>query len=90
MGFSRQEYWSGLPFPPLEDLPNPGIKLGSPALQADSLLSEPILKECITVNKTKQNKTKLPTFPESPETQVFRPFCVYAVMLEVVNGIRKD
>ena len=32
MGFSRQEYWSGLPFASLEDLPNPGIKLGSPAL----------------------------------------------------------
>jgi len=33
MGFSRQEYWSGLPFPSPEDLPNPGIKPGSPALQ---------------------------------------------------------
>ena len=32
MGFSRQEYWSGLPFPSLGDLPNPGIKPGSPAL----------------------------------------------------------
>ena len=40
MGFSRQEYWSGLPFPSPEDLPNPGIKPGSPALQADSLPSE--------------------------------------------------
>ena len=37
MGFSRQEYWSGLPFPSPEDLPNPGIKPRSPALQADSL-----------------------------------------------------
>ena len=36
MGFSRQEYWSGLPFTSLGDLPNPGIKPGSPALQADS------------------------------------------------------
>ena len=35
--FSRQEYWSGLPFPSPEDLPNPGTKPGSPALQADSL-----------------------------------------------------
>ena len=35
MRFSRQEYWSGWPFPPPGDLPNPGIKLGSPALQAD-------------------------------------------------------
>ena len=41
MEFSRQEYWSGLPFPPPGDLPDPGIKLRSPALQEDSLLSEP-------------------------------------------------
>ena len=40
MGTSRQEYWSGLPFPPLGDLPNPGTEHGFPALQADSLLSE--------------------------------------------------
>ena len=38
MGFSRQEYWSGLPFPSPGDLPNSGIEPGSPALQADSLL----------------------------------------------------
>ena len=41
MGFSRQEYWSGLPCPPPGDLPNSWIKLRSPSLQADSLLSEP-------------------------------------------------
>ena len=41
MGFSRQEYWSGLPFPSPGDLPNPGIEPGSPALQVDALLSEP-------------------------------------------------
>ena len=40
MGFSRQEYWSGLPFPSPGDLPDPGIEPGSPALQADSLLIE--------------------------------------------------
>ena len=40
MEFSRQEYWSGLPFPSPEDLPNPGIEPGSPTLKADSLLSE--------------------------------------------------
>ena len=40
MGFSRQEYWSGLPCPPPEDLPNPGIKPRSPTLQVDSLPSE--------------------------------------------------
>ena len=41
MGFSRQEYWSGLPFPSPGDLPYPGIKPRSPALQADALTSEP-------------------------------------------------
>ena len=41
MGFSRQEHWSGLPFPSPEDLHSPGIKPKSPALQATSLPSEP-------------------------------------------------
>ena len=41
MGFSRQEYWSGLPFPSLGDLPDSGIKPKSPALEADTLTSEP-------------------------------------------------
>ena len=41
MGFSKQEYWSGLLFPSPGDLPNPGIEPGSPALQADYLLTEP-------------------------------------------------
>ena len=42
--FSRQEYWSGLPFPPPVDLANPGIEPGSSALQADSLPTEPLGK----------------------------------------------
>ena len=37
----NKTYWSGLPFPSVGDLPNPGMEPGSPALQADSLLSEP-------------------------------------------------
>ena len=41
MGFSRQEYWSGLPFPSPGDLPDPRIEPRSPALQADALTSEP-------------------------------------------------
>ena len=46
--FSRQEYWSGLPFPSPGDIPDPGIELGSLALQADSLPSEPPGKpQCI-------------------------------------------
>ena len=54
MEFSRQEYWSGLPFPSLGDLPNPGMEPGSPALQVDSLLCETpgkcfnMLKPCLT------------------------------------------
>ena len=41
MGFSRQKYWSGLPFPSLGDLADTGMEFGSPALQSDSLPSEP-------------------------------------------------
>ena len=41
VGFSRQEYWSGLPFPSPGDLPHPGTEFGSPAWQADALPSEP-------------------------------------------------
>ena len=41
MGFSKQGYWSGLPFPAPGDLPDQGIKLWSHALQGDSLLTEP-------------------------------------------------
>ena len=45
MGFPRKEYQSGLSFPSPENLPDPGIKLRSPALQADSLSSEPSGKQ---------------------------------------------
>ena len=58
MGFSRQEYWCGLPCPPPGDLPNPGIKPKSsapPALQMDSLPSEPLGKPT----------TKVYSFPKS-------------------------
>ena len=48
MGFSRQEYWSGLPFSSPGDLPDPGIKPGSPAPQADSLLLESPGKPLVT------------------------------------------
>ena len=41
MGFSGQEYWSGLPFPSPGDLPDPGIESGTPAFQAEALTSEP-------------------------------------------------
>ena len=72
--FSRQEYWSGLPFPSPGDPPDPGIKPGSPALQADSLPSEPsgkphkitkvyyiawwIIFNCLTITKMEKNLKK--------------------------------
>ena len=48
MGFFRQEYWSGLPFPSPGDLPNPGIEPGFPALEANALTSEPPRKPMYT------------------------------------------
>ena len=60
MGFSRQEHWSGLPCPPLEDLPNPGIETATPSsvLQADSLPPEPPGKPIFhNIVKTNLNDT---------------------------------
>ena len=51
IGFLRQEYWSGLPFPSPEDLPHLGIELESPTLQADSLLFEPPGKSSLSVGE---------------------------------------
>ena len=45
MRFFRQEYWTGLPFPPAGDIPDPDIELRSPSLAADALISEPPGKE---------------------------------------------
>ena len=52
MEFSRQEYWSGDPFPALGDLPDPVIKPGSPTLQADSLPSKPSEKPNVLLYNT--------------------------------------
>ena len=52
MGFSRQEYWSGLPFPSPGDLPDPGIEPGSPTFQADALTTEPPGKPLLQHNCT--------------------------------------
>ena len=56
MGFSREEYWSGLPFPSLGDLPNPGIEPGSPALEADALTSEPPGKPSQSIVRPKNKR----------------------------------
>ena len=70
MGFSRQECWSGLPFPSPGDLPNPGIEPTSPALQADTLTSEPpgeplkIVKLCCTTETYNLPKYCVSTVPQ--------------------------
>ena len=56
MGFSRQAYWSGLPFPSPGDLPDPGIERRSPALQADALISEPPRKPMGSVQVIKETQ----------------------------------
>ena len=55
MGFSRQEYWSGLPFPSPGDFPDPGIEPWSPGFQADALTSEPPGKPRCQDDKTQIN-----------------------------------
>ena len=72
MGLSRQEYWSGLPFPSSDDLPNPGVKPGSPALQMDSSPSEPPGKPI-----SHDHKTNIPN--------IVNPLCNASVSLSVHN-----
>ena len=59
MEFSGQEYWSGLPFRSAGDLPDPGIKPGSPSLQADSLPPEPLQQYAKFVVFTNSNLSSL-------------------------------
>jgi len=67
MGFSRQDYWSGLPFPSPGDLPDPGIEPGSPTFLDDALTSEPPGKQCSRpgfnpwVGKIPWRRERLPT-----------------------------
>ena len=72
MGFSRQECWSRLPFPSPGDLPNPGIELGSPALQADTLTSEPLNKGSIK----DYFQSPLVIFALFGKMEIFRPVSV--------------
>ena len=59
MGFSRQEYWSGFPFPSPEDLPNPGIKLVSPALAGRLFTTEPPMANSLALRISKQAENLL-------------------------------
>ena len=74
MGFSRQEYWSGLPLPSPGDLPDPGIKPGSPALEADTLTSEPPGKPLICVREWTLTSLKTRASKVKSETQFFTSY----------------
>ena len=74
MGFSRQEYWSGYPLPSPGDLPEPGIELRFPALQADSLPSEPPGKPLDSILKSRD--ITLPTKVHIVKAMVF-PVVMY-------------
>ena len=75
MGSPRQEYWSGLPFSPPEDLPDPRIELESPALQADSLLLSPLGRLWFVLLGRKESKGGLARQEEGVlaySTQLYR------------------
>ena len=78
MGFSRQEYWSGLPFPSPGDLPNPGIEPRSPALQAYSLSSEPPGKSKLWVSRNYIWRSEL----DHNEGWAPKNWCFWTVVLE--------
>ena len=70
MEFSRQEHWSGLPFPSPGDLPDPGIEPRSPALQADPLLSEPSMATHSSILRASLVTQLVKTLPAIQETRV--------------------
>ena len=77
MGFSRQAYWSGLPFPSPRDLPDPGIEPRSPTLQADPLPSEPPGNPMTNLNSIlKSRDVALPTKVHLVKAMVF-PLVMY-------------
>ena len=84
MGFSRQEYWSGLPFPSPGDLPDSGIEPGSPALEADALTSEPPRKPfvpVIMVITKKQARTNLDSILKSRDITLPTKVCLVKAMV---------
>ena len=73
MGFSRQEYWCGLPFPSPGDLPDPGIEPRYPALRADALTSEPPGKPQDGINTNIRRHQR--DFPGSPAVKILHCHC---------------
>ena len=77
MEFSRQEYSNGLPFPSPGGLPNPGIKPGSPALQTDALLSEPLGKPGMLSREKRSDKWQTFWDHHSLSCQIVLSFCFW-------------
>ena len=99
MRFSRQGYWSGLPFPSPRDLPDPGIEPRSPALQADPLPSEPPVKPHINIIKTKFHKPsakvilngeKLKAFPLRSGKRQLLPLLISVVLEVLATAVRLE
>ena len=89
VGISRQEYWSGLPFPSPGDLPDPGIEPSSPALQADSLPSEPPGKPHRTLGGLKSvgNHSKGPLKLFQLDVHPCFPPCTHPVFLSMQDSL---
>ena len=81
MGFSKQEHWSGLPFPAPGDLPDPGIKLKSPALQANSLPSEAPGKPLVDNSQKKKNYYEI----KIQNLRTHTLFCTLSLLLVMVR-----
>ena len=83
MGFPRQEYWSGLPFPSPEDLPNPGIKPPSPTLAGGLFSAAPPMPQSLINNRTKaQNQNfRLYMYP-SPPVITKLAFCLMLIFCD--------
>ena len=92
MGFSRQEYWSGLPYPPLGDLPNPGIEHRSPTLQVDSLPSKPPGKPTLTYqshNDAKRTSKGKKCIDSQMLTRTWRIYVLFNIINKLQNPLWK-
>ena len=90
MGFSRQEYWNGLPFPSPEDLPDPVIEPSSSALQADSLPSElqgsPVK---YSVNLQLETKLSLEQYPSPSKLLICGKYVLVSLFLNKFHWLKK-
>ena len=87
MGFSRQEYWHGLPFPSPGDLPDPGIEPGSPALQADSSPTElqGNMVSRFLMASVLRRQHLLMSWVQSPSAMILEPSEIKSVTVSIVS-----